>query len=99
MFDDIQFLSGKKQCQEEFFNIFNQLFGDHHQIVVTSDVYSKKVSLPDRLKTRLSQGATYEIKPLSSRPGSRFSCRRPSRRTCASRRTSRSSLPRTSSRT
>ena len=63
MFDDIQFLSGKKQCQEEFFNIFNQLFGDHHQIVVTSDVYSKKVSLPDRLKTRLSQGATYEIKP------------------------------------
>ena len=60
--DDIHQLVGPAS-QNAFFNIFNQLFGDHHQIVVTSDVYSKKVSLPDRLKTRLSQGATYEIKP------------------------------------
>ena len=41
LLDDVQFIAGKTQFQEEFFNTFNSLMGTHKQIVMTSDVAPK----------------------------------------------------------
>ncbi len=55
--DDIQFLSGRTQAQEEFFNIFNAIYNRKRQIILISDVPPKGLQgLESRLISRFEGG-------------------------------------------
>ena len=62
--DDVQFVAGKEQVQNEFFHTFNKLYEEHKQIVMTSDRKpSDMLTLEDRLKTRFEWGLLADIQP------------------------------------
>ena len=62
LLDDVQFIAGKTQFQEEFFNTFNSLMGTHKQIVMTSDVAPKDLKgCEERLIGRFQMGMVVEI--------------------------------------
>ncbi|MFH0919703.1 MAG: chromosomal replication initiator protein DnaA, partial [Fibrobacterota bacterium] len=64
LIDDIQFLSGKQATQEIFFHIFNELFHNNKQIVITSDKYPKELDgLEERLISRFQSGLMVDIQP------------------------------------
>ena len=44
LIDDIQFLSGKNQIQEEFFHTFEELRNDGKQIIMTADKHPKQIA-------------------------------------------------------
>ncbi len=70
MIDDLQFLIGKDNTQEEFFHTFNALVDAGKQIVVSADKSPNDLSgIEDRLRTRLGGGivadlhaTTYELR-------------------------------------
>ena len=70
MVDDLQFLIGKDNTQEEFFHTFNALVEAGRQIVVSADKSPSDLEgLEARLRTRLSHGmvadlhsTTYELR-------------------------------------
>lgn len=62
LIDDIHFIAGKEQTQEEFFNTFNALYQNAKQIVVTLDRPLKEIkTLDDRIRSRLSGGLFADI--------------------------------------
>lgn len=64
LMDDIQFIAGKQQTQEEFFHTFNTLYEARKQIVVTSDRPPLDMNkLEDRIRTRLEWGLLADVAP------------------------------------
>ena len=60
--DDIQFVAGKQETQNEFFHTFNTLYESKKQIVLTSDRPPQEMTLlDDRLRTRFEWGLMADV--------------------------------------
>ena len=64
LMDDIHFIAGKEQTQEEFFNTFNTLYQNNKQIIVTCDRPLKEIkTLEERIRSRFEGGVMADITP------------------------------------
>ena len=62
LLDDIQFLAGREQTQEEFFHTFNALRDVDKPIVVSSDKYPQDLQrMPERLISRFTSGLVADV--------------------------------------
>lgn len=60
--DDFQQIMGKDRSQEEFFNIFNDLYQLNKQIIVTSDRLPSQIkTLDERLSSRLAMAGAIDL--------------------------------------
>jgi len=64
LIDDIQFLQGKVQTQEEFFHTFNTLHNANKQVVITSDLPPKLLAgFEERMRSRFEWGLLTDVQP------------------------------------
>lgn len=64
LIDDIQFIAGKPQTEEEIFHTFDTLIKAGKQIVLTSDKPPSAIpKIEDRLKTRFESGLLCDVQP------------------------------------
>ncbi len=62
LLDDVHFLAGKEQTQEEFLHTFNELYASNRQIVLTSDRLPQAIpTLEDRLRSRFGWGMLVDV--------------------------------------
>ncbi|MGE3770080.1 MAG: chromosomal replication initiator protein DnaA [Bdellovibrionales bacterium] len=66
MIDDVQFICGKDNTQEEFFQTFNVLIEQNKQIILSADKSPTDLEgLQDRLRSRLGWGLCADIHPTT----------------------------------
>jgi chromosomal replication initiator protein len=66
MIDDLQFIAGKEQTQEEFFHTFNALVENNRQIIVSADKPPQNLeNIEERMKSRLGWGMVADIHPTT----------------------------------
>jgi chromosomal replication initiator protein len=66
LLDDIQFISSKPACQEEFFHTFNALVDQNKQIVLSADKSPSDLEgVEERVKSRLGWGLVADIHPTT----------------------------------
>lgn len=64
LFDDIQFISGKKQTQQSLLHIFDALYSTNCQFVITSDCHPNEIDAFNiKLKSRLEGGPIFPVQP------------------------------------
>ena len=64
LLDDVHFLEGKEQTQEQFFHLFNDLYQRGKQIILTTDRHPRNlVGLKERLVSRFQSGLIADIQP------------------------------------
>jgi chromosomal replication initiator protein len=64
LIDDVQFLEGKPNTEEEFFHTFNALYESGSQLVLSADrIPSELSTLAARLRDRFEWGLTVPIEP------------------------------------
>ena len=66
MIDDVQFIAGKDNTQEEFFHTFNALVDQNHQVIISADKSPNDLEgMEDRMKSRLGWGLVADIHPTT----------------------------------
>jgi chromosomal replication initiator protein len=64
MIDDVQFIAGKEQTQEEFFHTFNALCDQNRQIIISGDRSPTDLEgIEERMRSRLGWGLVADIHP------------------------------------
>ena len=64
LIDDIQFIAGKVQMEEEIFHTFNIFISEGKQLVLTSDKPPREIpKIEDRLITRFESGILCDVQP------------------------------------
>ncbi|MDP6569897.1 MAG: chromosomal replication initiator protein DnaA [Candidatus Marinimicrobia bacterium] len=64
LLDDVQFFQGKKETQEQFFHLFNDLYQKGRQVVLTTDRHPNDLKgLKERLVSRFQSGLIVDIQP------------------------------------
>jgi chromosomal replication initiator protein len=64
LIDDFQFFSGKKGTLQSFFHLFNDLYDNDCQIVITCDTSPREInSVSEKIRSRLEGGLVVDIKP------------------------------------
>lgn len=62
LMDDVQTLSGKKTSNDVFFDIYNELFNNRKQIILTSDRLPSQIKdIEERLISRFTQGLSVTV--------------------------------------